>query len=303
MNTPKLHIVSVAIAIVAIVMGSIALDRTPSVVKAAPDQILAPGDVLDILVLGDGDLTRTVTVRPDGKISLPLLGELEVAGLTPAQLADLLSTRLRQYLKNPSVTVTVSHVAPSFVTVMGVGITHPGAYEMHSGWTVMDAIVAAGGVAPRAALRRAVLIRRGKPDPMPLDLERVLTGDLSANVPLQPGDTIVVPGQQMRVVLLGMISGPGPRDLDEGTRLLDAVAYAGGPAGQAALDAVGVIRKVGDDKLAVQTYDLLKVMQQGDMSQNPVLQNGDIIFVPQYSRVDWSGILAWIAGLRFVFGP
>lgn len=302
MNTPKLHIVSVAIAIVAIVMG-IALDRTPSVVQAAPDHILVPGDVLDILVLGDGDLTRTVTVRPDGKISFPLLGELDVAGLTPAQLADLLSTRLKQYLKNPTVTVTVSHVAPSFVTVMGVGITRPGAYEMQSGWTVMDAIVAAGGVAPRAALRRAVLIRRAKPDPMPLDLERVLTGDLSANVPLQPGDTIVVPGQQMRVVLLGMIGGPGPRDLDEGTRLLDAVALAGGPAGQAALDAVGVIRKVGGDKLEVQTFDLLKVMQQGDMSQNPVLQNGDIIFVPQYSRVDWSGILAWIAGLRFIFGP
>ncbi len=302
MNTPKLQLVSVAIAIVAIVMG-IALDRTPSVVQAAPDHILVPGDVLEILVLGDGDLTRTVTVRPDGKISFPLLGELDVTGLTPAQLADLLSTRLKQYLKNPSVTVTVSHVAPSFVTVMGVGITRPGAYEMQSGWTVMDAIVAAGGVAPRAALRRAVLIRRGKPDPMPLDLERVLTGDLSANVPLQPGDTIVVPGAQMRVVLLGMISGPGPRDLDEGTRLLDAVAFAGGPAGQAALDTVGVIRKVGDDKLEVHTFDLLKVMQQGDMSQNPVLQNGDIIFVPQYSRVDWSGILAWIAGLRFVFGP
>lgn len=302
MTTRKWPLVFAAIAMVAIVAG-MALDWTPSRVQAAPDHILVPGDVLDILVLGDGDLTRTVTVRPDGKISLPLLGELEVAGLTPAQLADLLSTRLRQYLKSPSVTVTVTHVAPSFVTVMGVGISRPGAYEMQNGWTVMDAIVAAGGVAPRAALRRAVLIRRGKPDPMPLDLERVLTGDLSANVPLQPGDTIVVPGQQMRVVLLGMISGPGPRDLDEGTRLLDAVAYAGGPAGQAALDSVGVIRKVGDDKLAVQTYDLLKVMQQGDMSQNPVLQNGDIIFVPQYSRVDWSGILAWIAGLRFVFGP
>ncbi len=301
MKTRDWHIVSAAIAIVAIVMG-MALDWAPSRVQAASDHILVPGDVLDVLVLGDGDLTRTVTVRPDGKISFPLLGELEVAGLTPAQLADLLSTRLKQYLKNPSVTVTVSHVAPSFVTVMGVGITRPGSYEMRSGWTVMDAIVAAGGVAPRAALRRAVLIRRGKPDPTPLDLERVLTGDLSANVPLQPGDTIIVPGQQMRVILLGMINGPGPRDLDEGTRLLDAVAYAGGPAGQAALDNVGVIRKAAGDKLEVKTFDLLKVMQQGDMSQNPILQQGDIVFIPQYSHFDWTGILAWIAGFRFILG-
>ncbi len=302
MNTPKLHLVSVAIAIGAIVMG-IALDRTPSVVQAALDHILVPGDVLDILVLGDGDLTRTVTVRPDGKISFPLLGELDVAGLTPAQVADLLSTRLKQYLKNPTVTVTVSHVAPSFVTVMGVGITRPGAYEMQSGWTVMDAIMAAGGVAPRAALKRAVLIRRGKPDPIPLDLERLLSGDQTANRTLESGDTILVPSQQMRVALLGMVRGPGIRDLDEGTRLFDAVALAGGWTDQAALDAVGVIRKVADDKLQVTTFNLLKVMQEGDMSQNPVLQNSDIVFIPQYSRFDWSAILAWIAGIRIFERP
>ncbi len=301
MNAHSSRKVARVAAIVALTMV-VALGSMPRGAQAAPDHILVPGDVLEILVLGDGDLTRTVTIRPDGKITYPLLGELEVAGLTTAQLAELLSTRLKQYLKDPYITVTITHFAPSFVYVMGLGITRSGSYEMLNGWKLLDAITAAGGVAPRAALKKAVLIRKGKPDPIPLDLERLLSGDQTANLPLESGDTILVPSQLIRIVILGQVNGPGPRELDEGTRLLDAVALAGGPAGQAALDSVGVIRKVGGDKLEVTTFDLLRVMQNGDMSQNPVLQHGDIIFVPQFNRVDWSGILAWIAGLRFVFG-
>jgi len=293
---------AVVALVVALLLGQVlpVLGQQPAVPS---DYRLRPGDVIEILVMGEADLTRTVTVRPDGKISYPLLGDVPVAGMTAAEVADSLSALLRKYLRNPVVTVTVTQIRQdrTFVYLLGPGVVRPGSYEIQPGWTVMEAIASAGGLAPRANLRRAVLIRRGKADPIPLDLERlVLRGDQSANMAVEPGDIILVPSQQNRVLVLGAVRSPGAYDVDEGARLVDAISLAGGPADRAGIRQVGIIRQGVDGKMAVTTVNFERVLRQGDATQNPLLQHGDIVYIPPDTRVNWLDVLSWLSGLRLI---
>jgi len=177
----------------------------PGHAQTPSDYLLGPGDVLSIGVLGEADLTRTVTVRPDGKITLPLLGDVMVAGMTPTQVTEMLTTGLRKYLRNPVVTVTVTQtrVERTFAYLVGPGISRPGTYEIQPGWTLIEVFAAAGGLAPRAALKRATLTRRGTSQPVALDLERLMVNaDPSANMVLKDGDIITIPLVDMRVAVL-----------------------------------------------------------------------------------------------------
>lgn len=278
----------------------------PVLAQTPPDYLLGPGDQLSITVLGEADLTRTVTVRPDGKITIPLLGDLTVAGMTPAQVTEMLVAGLRKYIRNPVVTVTVSQTRTSSVYLVGPGISRPGTYQIQPGWTLIEVIGAAGGLTSRAAMKRATLVRRGEPQPMALDLERLFVrADSSANVALQDGDILTVPVVDLRVAVLGTVRTPGTYDLAEGARLLDAIVAAGGPADRAFTDQVGVMRQGPDKKLTLKVYNVTRLLKAADQNQNPVLQHADIIFVPADNRVTWGDILSWISGyglIRSVFG-
>src|SRR5438445_9137982 len=103
------------------------------------DYLLGPGDELNIAVLGDTDLSRTVTVTPDGKISLPLSGEITATGLTPAQVGERVTKALKPYFKDPRVTVTLSKHRGAFVYLVGQ-VRTPGSYEIQPGWTVVEAV-------------------------------------------------------------------------------------------------------------------------------------------------------------------
>lgn len=265
--------------------------------------VLGPGDVLEIAVFGEPDLSRTVTVRADGRITIPLLGDLIVAGLTTGQLSEAVAGGLRLYLKNPVVTVTVTTARPSFIYLIGAGVSRPGAYQMQAGWTLLDAVNTAGGLTPRAAPKKASLIRRSLPAPVPVNLEPLLQGTGTADkLSLEPGDVILVPTIELRVFIMGTVRAPGVFDFDEGARVLDALMRAGGPADSAALDKVGVIRPSADGQLRVTTVNLNKVIREGDTANNPPLQHGDVIFVPEARRgIDWQGILEWVLRLRLIF--
>jgi polysaccharide export outer membrane protein len=276
----------------------------------AADYLLGPQDVLDVAVFGEAELSRSVTVRPDGKITFPLVGEVLVAGLTAPQLAEKLTVALKPFLKNPRVTVTVSAARPDAVRlwVYMVGqVANPGAYELKTGWTVMEAVAQAGGLTPRAALRRASLIRRSTNVTVPLDLERIVVkGDPAANVALQGGDVIMVPEFLNRVLVWGNVKNPGVFDLNEGARVLDALLAAGGPAEKAAMDAVGVIRQTADGKRVVfATVNVGKILTNADEKQNVLLQHADIVYVPASNRVTWQDILSYMSGfslIRALFG-
>lgn len=275
----------------------------PSVASAQAQDLreytLAAGDTVDIAVFGQPDLSRSEIIRPDGRITLPLVGDVQAAGLTPTQLAERIASLLKAYVKDPQVTVSVRNFQRALVYLVGQ-VVRPGAVEIQRGWTVMDVMAVAGGLAPRAAPRRATLIRRGTGQTLPLDLEKLLVrGDRSADLPVEPGDIIMVPALQNRVLMLGAIRSPGAYDFDDGARFLDAIAQAGGPADRAGVSNIGLIREGPDGKPAVITIDMNRILR-GDMTQNIPVRNGDVIYVPQGPLVRWQEVLAWLSGLGLI---
>jgi len=168
----------------------------PNTQQASADYTIGPSDVLAINVWKDAELTRTVTVRPDGKISLPLAGELEVSGLTALQVQRLIVQRLTEYISNPQVTVIVQEVKSQSYLVMGK-VAKPGSYELGKPTTVLEAIAGAGGFLEFAKVSRIYIIRPkdgGPSETLHFDYKKVIKGkNPEQNVELRNGDTIVVP--------------------------------------------------------------------------------------------------------------
>jgi polysaccharide export outer membrane protein len=160
------------------------------------DYIIGPSDILAINVWKDTELTRTVTVRPDGKISLPLIGELEVSGLTALSVQRLIAQRLTEYVSKPQVTVMVQEVKSQTYVIVGK-IAKPGSYELGKPTTVLEAIAIAGGFLDFAKASKVNIIRRREGGPIEtlhFDYKKVIKGqNAEQNVELRNGDTIVVP--------------------------------------------------------------------------------------------------------------
>jgi len=160
--------------------------------------VIGPEDVLDIAVWGNADVSRTMPVRPDGKISLPLLNDVQAAGLTPMQLGTALSAALEHYISSPLVSVIVREVHSFKVTVIGE-VKTPGRYELHSRTTVLDALALAGGLSQYADRGRITILRRqgDAVSELPYDFEKITRGSAKSggrdNLCVQPGDIIVVP--------------------------------------------------------------------------------------------------------------
>src|SRR5436190_6892967 len=189
--------VIVACAALAILLTIAAAPRlaaqTPE--GAASDYLIGPEDVLDIAVWNNTDITRTVPVRPDGKISLPLVNDVQAAGLTPMQLRAALIDALKGYMPSPTVSVIVREIHSFKVTVIGE-VKTPGRYELKSRSTVLDVLAMAGGLSQYAARGRIVVLRQdgssARELPFPYDK---LTGRNagSENFCVKPGDVILVP--------------------------------------------------------------------------------------------------------------
>ncbi|MFB1484798.1 polysaccharide biosynthesis/export family protein [Corallococcus sp. RDP092CA] len=149
-------------------------------------------DVLDVSVWRDQELSRTVPVRPDGFISVPMVGEVQAAGKTPTELAELLKTGLQPYVQEPRVTVIVREVNSSRVFVTGE-VAHPGAYPLRGRVSLLQAIALAGGFTDFANSDGIVVIRTdGKGGQIPVRYSDLVSPD-GESVILRPGDTVVVP--------------------------------------------------------------------------------------------------------------
>jgi polysaccharide export outer membrane protein len=321
--------------------------------------LLGPGDTIDVVIYGEADLTRTVTIKPDGTVSLALLGEVKAAGKTTKQFADELARQYKKYLKQPSITVTVREFRVERIYILGqvsrpgeyqlrpasgimellasaggptnradlgkvvvirgkteamqlnlleafvanknpdvkllpgdvlfipetdrrtvvLGmVNRPGAYELLPGQRVSDLIAAAGGVTSAAAPEKAFIVR-GQ-EQIPVDLQKVLAGEVAANLQLQSGDMMVVPESQNRIAVMGAVRNPGTFGLRDNMKLIDAVALAGGPTDRAAIDKVTVVRVEGGKPKPI-TANLDRALKGADVSQNLALQAGDVIFVPE----------------------
>lgn len=163
--------------------------------KVGADYQIGADDVLDVNVWKEQELTRTLQVRPDGKISMPLLNDVQAAGLTPTQLAQSISDRLKKYLTSPQVTVMVTQINSQRVYVTGE-VTRPGAYPVLPGMTILQAITSAGGLTPFANGKKIFLMRNdnGVQAKYPFSYKEVLDGrKADENLKVKAGDTIVVP--------------------------------------------------------------------------------------------------------------
>jgi polysaccharide biosynthesis/export protein len=156
--------------------------------------IIGPEDTLQITVWKEPTLSGTVPVRPDGRISLVLLGDLQAAGMTPMQLGDDITQRLKKYIQDPSVSVVVLAVNSQRIFIIGE-VGHVGAIPMTAGMTPLQAIAAAGGLSPFANSKHIYILRAegAKREKIPFNYKAALKGENKQDVSLQPGDTIVVP--------------------------------------------------------------------------------------------------------------
>jgi polysaccharide export outer membrane protein len=161
--------------------------------QAGPEYVIGPDDTLHIAVWREADLTASLPVRPDGKISLPLLDDVQAAGLTPKQLADSITEKLKKFLADPRVTVVVTAINSKRIFINGE-VLHPGPMPMLPSMTVMQALSSAG-LNQFAKIKGIYVLRtqNGKQQKLPVNYKKLLKGEIEQNYPLQPGDTIVVP--------------------------------------------------------------------------------------------------------------
>lgn len=165
--------------------------------SVAPDYRIGPGDTLQIFVWRNPELTQSVPVRPDGKISTPLVEDMVAVGKTPSQLARDVEGVLAEYIRSPQVNVIVTNPVSAFSQVKVIGqVTSPQSLPYREGMRVLDAILAAGGLTEFAAGNRGKIVRKvdGKDTELRVKVEDLVNkGAMKNNLELKPGDVIVVP--------------------------------------------------------------------------------------------------------------
>ena len=170
---------------------------SPTDVKASDSYIIGPGDTLEVFVWRNSELSTTVPVRPDGKISTPLVEDMVAVGKTPPQLARDMEKVLSEYVRAPKVNIIVKTAASAFSLVKVVGqVQHPSALPYRDGMRVLDDILAVGGLTQFASGNRARIVRteNGKETVIHVKVaDLVNSGDIKQNELLKPGDVLVVP--------------------------------------------------------------------------------------------------------------
>lgn len=246
---------------------------------------IGPKDLLEISVFGQDELNKTVRVSEDGKITFPLLGEVEVEGLTKVELEKKLSRLLEEkYLHNPQVTIFIREYQSKIVSVLGA-VKNPGAYEILGRQTLLHIISKAGGLTNDAG--EDIIIMRQPQDGSNISLKisidgLFLKGDPDLNIPIQPNDIINVPIDKIvHVYVFGQVKNPGALDVKKSNipTLLRAIAQAGGFSERASKGGVILKRKdeTGNEKTTkVNVKDIIK----GKKKDIQLMEN-DVVIVPE----------------------
>jgi polysaccharide export outer membrane protein len=169
---------------------------TGAVAPIGSEYVIGPGDVLQITVWKNDTLSRTLPVRPDGKISMPLLHDIQAAGLTAMQLRDKIATALGEFMPNPEVAVSVNDVRSMRISILGE-VTKPGVLELRGQTTILEAIAMAGGFKDFASPSKITVIRvdeAGKTKRIRFNYNKAVgSGGDEENLVLRSGDVVVVP--------------------------------------------------------------------------------------------------------------
>jgi polysaccharide export outer membrane protein len=261
----------------------------------AGDYVIGEGDGLDVSVWGVKELNVSVKVRPDGKITIPGIGDVTASGFTPQELQADLATRLKDLVKNPIVTVSVKEIINSKVYIFGGGI-NSGVYDLNRRTTLLQLLcvigngqgaaasvpgaAAIGGMAKVADYKKAYVLRKGKIIKENL-YNLFVKGDTSEDIMMETGDAIFVPQLLERnVYVLGEVNSPKFIEYREGMTVMEALLEAGGFTKFAKQNDTTILRKEGgkDVSLTVKAKDLIK---DRDLSQNVRLKPGDYVIVKE----------------------
>lgn len=247
----------------------------------AAEYLIGAADVLFISVLGSKELDTVASVTPGGKISFPLVGDVQAAGLTAEELADALTRMLSEKIKSPVVSVSLREINSYRVYVLG-GVAKPGVLSSKSQITLLQALALAGGLTPGADLTLGYVARANKR--LDADFRKlVMQGDLSQNIILKPEDVVVVPASPKNAVfVMGEVRNPGtiPLEQEGGYTILQVLARAGGFSQFAKPSRTVIIREEGSGKQII-PVDVQKIIDNPQGANDVVLKPGDVVFVPQ----------------------
>jgi polysaccharide export outer membrane protein len=253
------------------------LAQAPPPQQQDKDYVIGPEDILDIQVWGNKDLNQVVFVRPDGRTSLPLVGEIGVSGKTVQQLQDHLTNVYEKTVKGAVVTVIVKEIRSRPVYFVG-GFGKPGVMQLTRELTLLQAISVVGGVLPNSDAEKGFVLRGDRR--IPIDFNRLVQrGDLSQNPRLEPGDSVVVPLADA-VYVNGEVKSPGAVKYTGDLTILKALTQVGGLTPLASGGRVDVLRGTAEKKERIRV-DVDKMMRSPDENPDIRLQPNDIIFVPQ----------------------
>lgn len=240
----------------------------------AEDYKIGKGDSLEVSVWGVPEMSRAVFVRPDGKITLPAVGDVVADRVTPENLSKIVAEKMKEYIKQPIVTVSVQQIQNNRVYVTGSGISR--VYDMIKETTLLKLLSELGDLSA-VDLRRAYLSRESKrisTDVYALYYE----GDMPQDVLLKAEDILFIPSNRLNLVyVLGAVANPQNLQFYEGMKVMDAILAAGGFTEFAKENTVVVIHK---DKTR-QRIDLKQVTKGKDISANIVLLPGDYVIVEE----------------------
>ena len=240
----------------------------------AADYKIGKGDVLEVSVWGVPEMSRAVTVRPDGKITLPAVGDILADRKTPENLSQEIAQKMKEYIKQPIVTVSVEQIINNRVYITGGSVSR--VFDMAKETTLLKLLSELGDLSG-VDLRRAYLSRGGKK--ISADFYALyFEGDMAQDVTLQAEDIIFIPSNRLNLVyVMGAVAQPQNIQYFEGMTVMDAILAAGGFTEFAKEGSVNVISK---DKKK-RKVDLKQVIKGQDISANIPLKPGDYVLVEE----------------------
>jgi polysaccharide export outer membrane protein len=275
-----------AVAVVFLLLSAPALFAQEEPEPFVKEYKIGPKDLLEIKVFELPELNQTVRVSEDGTITVPLLGQVKIEGLTKDEVEAKISTLLEEkYLKNPRVSVFIKEYQSKLVSVIGA-VENPGTYELVGDFSLLQMISKAGGFKENASDELFILRRGENGDTSKIDIDLkdlLINGNQALNIPLQPNDVINIPVDMLiHVYVFGEVRNPGKQEykISKGITVLQAIAQAGGLTDAAKKSAVTIKRK--DEKTGRETEikvnlgDIIK----GKKPDVP-LQEGDVVFIPE----------------------
>jgi len=265
-----------------------------------PVYLLGEGDHLSVQVMGRPEMSARHVMGPDGRISMPLVGTLRLATLTREEATATVQTALQRYFARPAVALSVEQYSANRVTVLG-RVQNPGVINFDKVPTILEVLARAGALPvldKQATLTRCAIFR-GRDKVIWIDLKHLLArSDPAYNIRLKPNDIVYIPDSgDTSVYVMGAVPRPGAYRLTPDMSLLDALAQAGGPNEDAAVEEIAVYRP---GKQALERAPL-KSLLTADRRVNFALEEGDIVFVPKSGMAEVGYVLRQLApGLGFM---